>query len=117
MQPFDGLHQVCFRHHDAEIEQRCALGDHAHVHVWDRSENPGRDTWNRANVLTHQTDDRLAPLVLYIAELGQVCGHCGNGIVRIDSERNADFRGGHHVHRAAMSIEDFKDGAQEPMSQ
>src|SRR2546423_308653 len=66
----DHVRHVAFIDHEADVDLRGALRDHAHVHVGDRSENFSCDARHRADVFAHQANDGLASLVLYIPQLG-----------------------------------------------
>ncbi len=113
MQRAYGFFHIVFFDHEADVNLRRALRNHTHVCLRQRAKDFGRDTASTANILAHQTDDRLASFILHIGKLLQVGSDGRNCLGGIDSQRDADFRGGDHVHWTAMVVEHFEDALQE----
>src|SRR6266536_536083 len=93
VQPFDGFCQVRFRHHDAQVQQRGALRDHAHIDVAQRMEDSGGHSRSIADILAYQAYDRVVLFDVDLRELAQF-GADGVQVARVvDGQRDADFRG------------------------
>src|SRR5438552_3831276 len=108
----DGALHVFVVNHKTDVNLRSALRDHAHIHIGNAAEYLPGDARLLAQTFTHQADDSFAAAVLYVGELLQIAGDGGNSFAGVHRQRNADLRGGNHVHWAAMAIEYLKDGVQ-----
>src|ERR1035437_6602555 len=112
VQTLDHLSCIPFFDHEGEIDFGSALRNHANLHVFKNAEDLGGDPGGVAQILAHQADDRLPPFVLYVREFRQIGGQRRDGFVGLGRDRDADFGGGHHVHRDLVPIEGLKDGFQ-----
>src|SRR5712692_2728017 len=106
---------VVFVDHKADVNLRCALGDHAYVDICDRAEHLAGDSWRFAYIFAHQADDGFAPRIFHVGQLLQIGGDGRDGLIGINGKRDADLRGGDHIHGAAMAVKDLEDGAQKAM--
>src|ERR1700732_2854805 len=95
--------------HKSYINLRRALGDHVNVGVRDGAEYLGRDPRRALNIFAHQANDGLAAFIFHVGQLGQISSDGRDGFIGVHGDRNADLRGGNHVHRAAMVGEDLQD--------
>src|ERR1035438_4370856 len=112
---FDGRAQILFRHHEADVEQRPSLRDHAHVDALERVEHAARHARCVADVFAHQADDHLIALGFGFGELAQFGQHFLDARRIVDGERDADLRSRHHIVRRFEAVENFEDAAQKPV--
>ena len=110
----DGAHQVGLRHHEAEVQQRCALRDHADIDAVERVEDAARHARSVADVLADQADDRLIVLHRRLRRTAAARRRIASmlrGVV--DGERDADLARSRPCRRRLVAVEDFEDAAQE----
>ena len=117
VQTLDNVGDFVFFDHERQIDLGGALRDHADFLVFEFTKDAGRDSRSLAKIFSHQADDRFAALVLHIGQLRQIRGQGGDGLIRIDGERDADFRGGNHIDRDLVAVKGFEDGLQESVGQ
>src|ERR1035441_2346903 len=107
--------QIGFGHHEADIEQRRSLADHADVDAIERIENPARHARRVADVLAHQADDDAIVLHRGFGELAQVGQDELDVAGVVDGQRDADFAGGHHIDGGFVAVENLEDAVQEAL--
>src|SRR5580698_2072357 len=105
--------QVGFGDDEAQVQQRCALRDHADIYALERVEYAARHARSIPNIVAHQTDDGLIFFDFDIGELPQLGLNLFEALEVIDGERNADLRSGDHIDGGFEAVEDLKDAMQE----
>src|SRR5580700_3867888 len=107
--------EVEFGDDEAQVQQRCALRDHADVDALERVEYAARHARSIPDIVAHQTDDGLIFFDFDVGELAQLGLNLFETLEVVDGERNADLRSGDHVDRSFEAVEDLKDAMQEAM--
>src|ERR1035437_3803225 len=109
----DRAHEIAFGHHEADIEQRRSLADHADVDAIERIENPARHARRVPDVLAHQADNDAIVLHRGFGKLAQVAQDELDVAGVVDGQRDADFAGGHHIDGGFVAVENLEDAVQE----
>src|ERR1017187_6240860 len=109
----DRAHEIAFGHHEADVEQRRSLADHADVDAIERIENPARHARRVPDVLAHQADDDAIVLHRGFGKLAQVAQDELDVAGVVDGQRDADFAGGHHIDGGFVAVENLEDAVQE----
>ena len=86
MQRAHRLVSIVFVDHEAHVNFRRALRDHAHVDVPNRTEDTRGHPVLPANILTHHADQCLAAFVFHIGQLAEVRGNLRDLLIRIDGK-------------------------------
>src|SRR5579864_1086681 len=115
MQSRDYVRHIRLVDDKTDVNLRRPLRDHPDIHVADGPEDFRGNSRCAADVLAHQTNNRLAALVLHVGQPRQVGGDSGNRFIGIHGDGNTDLGSRDHVHRAAVVGEHLKDAFQEPM--
>src|SRR6266404_5349458 len=117
VQALDDCGNLVFINHKRQVDFRSSLGDHADLDIGKLAENVASDAGYFAQIFSHQTYDGFPTLVLHISKAGEVGGESRNGFIRINSQRDTDFRRRDDIHGNAMAIEGVKNGFQEAVRQ
>src|SRR5262249_34673080 len=107
------LNEVGGGYYDAQIEERSALRDHAHIDAAQGIEDARGHSRSISDILAHQANDRLVLLDLDFGELAHLGADHLQVLRVVDGQRNADLGGGDHVDGRFEAVEDFEDAAQE----
>src|ERR1700729_2465050 len=105
--------QVGFGDDEAQVQQRCALRDHADIDALKRVEYAARHARSIPNIVAHKTDDGLIFFDFDIGELAQLGLNLSETLDVVYSERNADLRSCDHIDGGFEAVEDLKDAMQE----
>src|SRR5580692_1700348 len=109
----NGGAQVGFSYHKTEIQQRCALRDHADVNSFERIEDAARHARSIPNIVADEADDRLIFFNFDVSELAQLGLNLFEAFQVVNREGDADFRGRDHIDRGFEAVEDLEDAMQE----
>src|SRR3982751_5212436 len=109
VQGSDGAQQVTLGHHEADIQQRSALADHADVDAIESIENTARHAGGMADIFAHQADDNAIVLHGDVGKLAQLAEDEIDARNVVDRERDADLAGGNHVDWRLIAVEDFEN--------
>src|SRR5215468_2832722 len=82
---------IVFFDHEADVDLRRSLRNHANVRFWQHAENLCSDAACATDIFTNQADDRFASFILHVRQLFQVGGDCWNRLGGIDCERDTHF--------------------------